>query len=127
MISLSPTQFTFTFRRSTYFLVFIFAFIPKFIWAAPRCWIGVIDQINPPWVNVSGEHQERLTLHIDQVYEGAQEGDWVIYWVTIQRLEELKSPRIPLEYHRLKMMRDHLAESDYTSDLNRVLMNGEIK
>ena len=45
----------------------------------PRCWIGVIDQITPPWLSVAGEHGETLLLSLDKSYSGAKEGDWVMF------------------------------------------------
>ena len=27
----------------------------------PRCWVGVVDQIDPPWVSIVGERGERVT------------------------------------------------------------------
>ena len=68
----------------------------------PRCWVGVIDQINPPWVSVQGERGEELTLRLDQAYPEAREGDWVIYWVGAAHLERLRSAGALRERARLK-------------------------
>ena len=76
--------------------------------ARPRCWIGVIDQINPPWVFITGEYDEEAVLSLQQVYASAAEGDWVVYWVNDQRLDLFKSPQTQAEKHRLRVLTDAL-------------------
>ncbi|MAD60769.1 MAG: hypothetical protein CMH49_04520 [Myxococcales bacterium] len=56
-----------------------------------RCWIGVIDQINPPWVVISKESGEQIEVPLGESEPNAQEGDWVIYWTKQKRLERLDS------------------------------------
>ena len=69
---------------------------------SPRCWIGVIDQIDPPWVSVIGERGEHIHLSIDRGYPDIQEGDWVIYWTQQNALEQINSPQSRTENKRLK-------------------------
>jgi hypothetical protein len=75
----------------------IFAFFMSTIISPLRCWIGVIDQINPPWVNVVGERGEELHIGLDQVYTQAKAGDWVIYWTHQRVLESLDTPASRIE------------------------------
>ena len=70
--------------------------------SSPRCWVGVIDQINPPWISVAGEYGEELELSLDRAYPEVQEGDWVIYWDESQRLEPLRSREAQRETERLR-------------------------
>ena len=56
-----------------------------------RCWIGVIDQINPPWMIISKESGEQIEVPLGESEPNAQEGDWVIYWTKQKRLERLDS------------------------------------
>lgn len=65
-----------------------------------RCWVGVIDQINPPWVKVVGESGDTLQLHLDQAYPNIKAGDWVIYWTQQKVLEHLVSPGSQKETER---------------------------
>ena len=57
----------------------------------PRCWVGVVDQINPPWVIVLGEQGEKAHVSVEQTYHNIKEGDWVIYWSRTHRLEHIDS------------------------------------
>jgi hypothetical protein len=75
----------------------IFAFFISIIISPLRCWIGVIDQINPPWVNVVGERGEELHIGLDHVYPQAKAGDWVIYWTQQGVLESLDTPASRIE------------------------------
>ena len=93
-------------RDLTYYILILASNIAT---ARPRCWIGVIDQINPPWVVVSGEHDEEVILSLQRVYSGVKEGDWVMYWTATQRLEPLKSPSAQRETQRLKKLIDELS------------------
>ena len=70
----------------------------------PRCWIGVIDQITPPWLSVAGEHGETLLLSLDKSYSGAKEGDWVIYWTQQKALQRLDSPFSRAETEALRRL-----------------------
>ena len=84
-------------------------FIPNIAVARPRCWIGVIAQINPPWVIVSGEYDEEVILSLQQIYPEVKEGDWVIYWTTTHRVEPLRSTFAQFETQRLKQLIDQLS------------------
>ena len=57
-----------------------------------RSWVGVVDQVNPPWVQVVSESGNTLQLHLDQTYPSVKAGDWVIYWSQQKVLELLDSP-----------------------------------
>ena len=56
-----------------------------------RCWIGVIDQINPPWIIISKESGDQIEVPLGESEPNAQEGDWVIYWIKQKRIERLDS------------------------------------
>ena len=71
-----------------YHLLFIVMTIQSTL---PRCWVGVVDQINPPWVTVIGEQGERVELSVEQTYQNIKEGDWVLYWSRVNRLEHIDS------------------------------------
>ena len=67
-----------------------------------RCWVGVIDQINPPWISVVGERGEAVSVSVDHAYPEAREGDWVLYWTRTHTLESLQSAETLRERERLK-------------------------
>lgn len=67
-----------------------------------RCWIGVIDQINPPWISVVGERGEVANVSLDHAYSEAREGDWVIYWTRTSTLEPLQSSEALREREHLR-------------------------
>ena len=64
--------------------------------------MGVIDQINPPWISVVGERGEVASVSVDHAYPGAQEGDWVLYWTRTRMLEPLTSSETLRERERLR-------------------------
>ena len=74
----------------------------------PRCWVGVVDQINPPWIKVIGEQGETLELPLDRVYKSVREGHWVIYWSRTKRLEHLDSEESRREIKLQKDLLHHL-------------------
>jgi hypothetical protein len=76
-----------------------------------RCWIGVVDQIDPPWISVVGERGESVMLSINRAYLGVKEGDWVVYWSAAQRLERLRSPLSSQSSKDLQRMLERLARS----------------
>ena len=87
--------------------------------AKPRCWVGVIDQINPPWVIVSGEYDEEVVISLQQVYTDAEEGDWVIYWTGDQRLEKLTSSHADQENQRLNKLGQSLVQTIRIREVNK--------
>ena len=87
--------------------------------ANPRCWVGVIDQINPPWVVVSGEYDEEAVISLQQVYTDAEEGDWVIYWTHDQRLEKLTSSHAYQENQRLNKLGQSLVQTIRVREVNK--------
>ena len=87
--------------------------------AKPRCWVGVIDQINPPWVIVSGEYDEEAVISLQQVYTDAEEGDWVIYWTGDQRLEKLTSSQAYQENQRLNKLGKSLVQTIRAYEINK--------
>ena len=91
--------------------------IPQETSATPRCWIGVIDQINPPWIMISGEYDEEVIVSLQHAYTDAEEGDWVIYWTESQRIEEIKSPHTHREIQRLKSLSRSLDQRSHDLDL----------
>lgn len=69
-----------------------------------RCWVGVIDHINPPWISVSKESGEEVLISLDESYPQAREGHWVIYWERQERLERLDSPHSRAEAHHQELL-----------------------
>ncbi len=65
-----------------------------------RCWLGVIDQINPPWVTITKETGGLVELPLEELDHYAKEGDWVIYWSNQKRLELLNSKGSRMENKR---------------------------
>ena len=78
--------------------------------AEPRCWVGVIDHIDPPWLLVVGESSEEVTLSLDQAYADAKEGDWVIYWRKPHKIERLRSPLAAQATRDVKLLVERLSE-----------------
>ena len=56
-----------------------------------RCWIGIVDQINPPWLVISKESNEQVEIPLAEGVDLIKEGDWVIYWTQQKRLERLNT------------------------------------
>lgn len=67
-----------------------------------RCWIGIVDQINPPWLIISKESNEQIEIPLAESEAPIKEGDWVIYWTQQKRLERLDSPgsRMESKHHQ---------------------------
>ena len=53
-----------------------------------RCWIGIVDQINPPWLVISKESNEQVEIPLAEGVDLIKEGDWVIYWTQQKRLND---------------------------------------
>ena len=54
-----------------------------------EAWVGVIDQINPPWVIIEGERGERAVMPMRSTSTSLIEGQWVVVWVRAGRIEPL--------------------------------------
>jgi hypothetical protein len=52
-----------------------------------EAWIGVIDQINPPWIIIEGERGERAIMPMSSSSVSVTEGQWVVVWVRAGRIE----------------------------------------
>jgi hypothetical protein len=57
------------------------------VWA----WIGLIEQINPPWITISGEYKESVQLQMSNTHTALKEGDWVIYFPHSKHIMPIKS------------------------------------
>lgn len=76
-----------------------------------RCWIGVIDQINPPWLVISRESGEQVELPLAESDPQVREGDWVIYWTQQKRVERLNSLGSRMESKRNQQWLNLLIQS----------------
>lgn len=94
--------------------------VPSMSLATPRCWIGVIDKINPPWMVITGEYHEEAIISIQETYADLAEGDWVIYWTRQHRIEKLISLGTQLEMKRLESQRELLTGSIHLSDFDNL-------
>lgn len=59
---------------------------------APRCWIGIVDRVEPPWLVIVGEREEQVKISLAHSYPETREGDWVIYWTQQGIVERIDSP-----------------------------------
>lgn len=57
------------------------------VWA----WVGLIEQINPPWITISGEYKESVQLQMSNMHTALKEGDWVIYFPHSKHIIPIKS------------------------------------
>ena len=57
------------------------------VWA----WVGLIEQINPPWIIISGEYRESVQLQMSNTQATLKEGDWVIYFPRSKHIMPIKS------------------------------------
>lgn len=117
-------------RPNLYRIIFILAmimYLSNTSIARPRCWIGVIDQINPPWVSIIGEHDEEAVISLQRVYASAAEGDWVVYWIDDQRLELFRSTQTQAEHRRLKLLSDILLNEPRDMFEHEEWMSGDLK
>ena len=77
-----------------------------------RCWIGIVDQINPPWLVISKESNEQIEIPLAEGETLIKEGDWVIYWTQQKRLERLDSPGSRMESKHHQHLIDLLIQHD---------------
>ena len=77
-----------------------------------RCWIGIVDQVNPPWLIISKESNEQIEIPLAESEAPIKEGDWVIYWTQQKRLERLDSPGSRMESKHHQHLIDLLIQRD---------------
>ena len=42
-------------------------------------WVGLVDQINPPWMTISGEYQQSVTIRMTAQHQKLREGSLYAY------------------------------------------------
>ena len=64
---------------------------------AVEAWVGVIDQLNPPWISICGERGEYIERPLSSVDLGkdralvkVKEGQWVVYWTRTGLIEPIR-------------------------------------
>ena len=62
-----------------------------------EAWVGVIDQLNPPWITICGERGEYVERPLSSLDSGKKsalvnikEGHWVVYWTRTGLIEPIK-------------------------------------
>ena len=101
----SPTSISFFSKGLSALLLFF-----ELSTSSVRCWIGVVDQINPPWLVISKEPNEQISIHLEEGYMSIREGDWVIYWTHQKRLERLDSSGSRMENKHQQHLIDMLIQ-----------------
>ena len=66
-------------------------------------WVGLVDQINPPWMTISGEYQQSVTIRMTTQHQKLREGSWVIYLPHSKEVIAIHSPSLDHLQHQMEV------------------------